>query len=117
VRRLYEKKNFICSYCVFICSTIPHVEAIHNQYKDKDVVVIGINMDVASKRQAVMDFIKENGMTYFIVSDANGNVASLYGATSIPRFFLWIRVEILLLQKLGIFQIWKNLSQVKLINF
>jgi len=80
--------DFWATWCGPCRSTIPHVEAIHNQYKDKDVVVIGINMDVASKRQAVMDFIKENGMTYFIVSDANGNVASLYGATSIPRFFL-----------------------------
>lgn len=68
--------------------TIPHVEAIHNKYKDKGVVVIGINMDAVSKRQEVAEFIKENEMTYFVVSDAKGNVVSLYGVTSIPRFFL-----------------------------
>ncbi len=80
--------DFWATWCGPCRSTIPHVESIYNEYKDKDVVVIGVNMDVSSKRQAVEEFIKENGMTYFVISDANGNVASLYGVTSIPRFFL-----------------------------
>ncbi len=80
--------DFWAIRCVPCRSTIPHVEAIHNKYKDRGVVVIGINMDAASRRKAVAEFIKENGMTYFVISDANGNVASLYGVTSIPRFFL-----------------------------
>jgi thiol-disulfide isomerase/thioredoxin len=80
--------DFWATWCGPCRSTIPHVEAIHNNYKDSGVIVIGVNMDTASKRQAVAKFIKENEMTYFVISDANGNVASLYGVTSIPRFFL-----------------------------
>ncbi len=78
--------DFWATWCGPCRMTIPHVEALYKKYKDKGVVVIGINLDGPSKRAVVSQFIKEHGITYTVVGD-NGTVAQEYGATSIPRFF------------------------------
>jgi len=79
--------DFWATWCGPCRMTIPHVEAIYNKFKDKGVVVIGVNLDNQANRQKVEQFIKEKGITYLVISDPNGAVASQYGATSIPRFF------------------------------
>ncbi len=79
--------DFWATWCGPCRMTIPHVEAIYNKFKDKGVVVIGVNLDNKANRQKVEQFIKEKGITYLVISDPNGAVASQYGATSIPRFF------------------------------
>ncbi len=80
--------DFWATWCGPCRETIPHVKTIYEKYKDKGVEVIGINMDESSKIDAVVEFIKTNGMKYQVISDAKGNVASQYGVTSIPRFFI-----------------------------
>jgi peroxiredoxin len=79
--------DFWATWCGPCRMTIPHVEAIYNKYKGKNVVVIGVNLDNQGSRQKVEQFIKEKGITYLVIGDPNGAVASQYGATSIPRFF------------------------------
>ena len=79
--------DFWATWCGPCRMTIPHVEAIYNKFKDKGVVVIGVNLDNQASRQKVEQFIKEKGITYLVIGDPNGAVASQYGATSIPRFF------------------------------
>jgi cytochrome c biogenesis protein CcmG/thiol:disulfide interchange protein DsbE len=79
--------DFWATWCGPCRMTIPHVESLYNKYKNKGVVVIGVNLDKASSRNAVSEFTKKEGITYLVISDASGTVASQYGATSIPRFF------------------------------
>ncbi len=73
-----------CPYCKM---TIPYVESIHEKYKNKGAVVIGIDLDGPSKRNVVAQFIKTHGITYLIIGD-NGTVANEYGVSGIPRFFI-----------------------------
>jgi thiol-disulfide isomerase/thioredoxin len=78
--------DFWATWCGPCRMTIPHVESIHEKFKDKGLVVIGVNLDNPSKREAVSKFIKEHGITYTVVGD-NGTVANEYGVSGIPRFF------------------------------
>ncbi|MGC9125609.1 MAG: peroxiredoxin family protein, partial [Caldisericaceae bacterium] len=81
--------DFWATWCGPCKMTIPHVEALYERYKDnKNVVVLGISVDDPSTAQSVPAFIKQNGMQYLVVSDSNGSVSSLYGVSSIPRFFI-----------------------------
>jgi peroxiredoxin len=81
--------DFWATWCGPCKMTIPHVEALYERYKDnKDVIVLGISVDDPSTAQNVPSFIKQNGMQYLVVSDSNGSVSSLYGVSSIPRFFI-----------------------------
>lgn len=79
--------DFWATWCGPCRMTIPHVEAIYEKYKDKGVVVIGINLDTGDLSN-VQQFINEQGMKYLVVTDPNSQVAGLYGVNSIPRFFL-----------------------------
>ncbi|BAL81120.1 peroxiredoxin family protein [Caldisericum exile] len=79
--------DFWATWCGPCRMTIPHVEAIYEKYKDKGVVVIGINLDTGDVSK-VQQFINEQGMKYLVVTDPNSQVASLYGVNSIPRFFV-----------------------------
>ncbi|MGC9099742.1 MAG: TlpA family protein disulfide reductase [Caldisericum sp.] len=79
--------DFWATWCGPCRMTIPHVEAIYEKYKDKGVVVIGINLDQGDLSK-VQQFIKEQGMKYLVVTDPNSQVAGLYGVNSIPRFFI-----------------------------
>ncbi|MFU2157836.1 peroxiredoxin family protein [Caldisericum sp. AR60] len=79
--------DFWATWCGPCRMTIPHVEAIYEKYKDKGVVVIGINLD-QDDLSKVQQFIKEQGMKYLVVADPNSKVAGLYGVNSIPRFFI-----------------------------
>ncbi len=80
--------DFWATWCGPCKMTIPHVEALYEKYKDKGVVVIGVDLDTAAHRNDVINFIKSHNMHYLVISDAKGGVASQYGATSIPRFFI-----------------------------
>jgi len=80
--------DFWATWCGPCRMTIPHVEALYEKYKNNGVVVMGVNLDSASKRKNVEEFIKTHDMHYLVISDAKGVVASRYGATSIPRFFI-----------------------------
>ena len=79
--------DFWATWCGPCRMTIPHVEAIYEKYKDKGVVVIGINLDEGDVKN-VQQFIQAQGMNYLVVRDPNSQVAGLYGVNSIPRFFL-----------------------------
>ncbi len=80
--------DFWATWCGPCKMTIPHVEAIYNKYKEKGVLVLGISVDDSSTAGNVPSFIKENGMDYLVVNDSNSTVSSLYGVSSIPRFFI-----------------------------
>lgn len=79
--------DFWATWCGPCRMTIPHVETIYEKYRDKGVVVIGINLDTGDLSK-VQQFIKDQGMQYLVVTDPDSRVASLYGVNSIPRFFL-----------------------------
>ncbi len=78
--------DFWATWCGPCRMTIPHVESLYEKFKDKGLVVIGINLDGPGKRETVSKFIKEHGITYTVVGD-NGTVAQEYGVSGIPRFF------------------------------
>jgi peroxiredoxin len=80
--------DFWATWCGPCKMTIPHVEALYETYRDKNVIVLGISVDDPSTAANIPSFIEQNGMKYLVVSDSNGTVSSLYGVSSIPRFFI-----------------------------
>lgn len=79
--------DFWATWCGPCRMTIPILERIHEEFKDKGVVILGINLDQGVEASVIKDFIRQNGMQYMVVADQNGAVSSKYGVTSIPRFF------------------------------
>ena len=79
--------NFWASWCPPCRDETPHFEKISRLYREKDVVVIGINVqdDLAS----VNEYINEFDVTFINAMDKNGRIMVDYGVTGLPvTFFL-----------------------------
>jgi len=79
--------DFWATWCGPCKMTIPHIEAIYEKYKDKDVVVLGINLDTGDMEN-VKSFIDQYGMKYLVITDPKSAVAGKYMVNSIPTFFI-----------------------------
>ncbi|MDX2040989.1 MAG: redoxin domain-containing protein [Acidobacteriota bacterium] len=74
--------DFWASWCGPCRETMPHIEKLHKEFKDKGLVVLGINdEDIDDAKQ----FIQKNGYTFPTLVDVEGAVSQLYGITSIPQ--------------------------------
>ena len=71
-----------CPPCRF---EMPEMEALYQEYKDRDVVIIGV--DLGEYRSSVKSFVEENGYSWTFVIDTNGLVAWDYLITGIPSSF------------------------------
>lgn len=79
--------DFWASWCPPCRTSIPRVEALYEEYKDKDdLVIIGINLD-QNRRQAEQ-FIQDNSISYLTLLGGLSSVAQVYGVTGIPAFFI-----------------------------
>ncbi|MFQ6036923.1 MAG: peroxiredoxin family protein, partial [Sedimentisphaerales bacterium] len=64
---------------------LPHTQKIHEQFKDKGLVVIGIHSAFRTEKTA--EFIRENNYTFLTGIDT-GNTAKDYGVTGWPTYYL-----------------------------
>ena len=79
--------NFWASWCPPCRAEMPEIEAVHQEYKDKGVVVIGV--DIAESEDTVRQYVQRGGYSWTFVMDTTGEVAGDYGIMSIPtNFFL-----------------------------
>ena len=79
--------NFWASWCPPCRDETPHFERISRLYREKDVVVIGINVqdDLLSANEYVTEF----DVTFINGWDRNGRIMVDYGVTGLPvTFFL-----------------------------
>ena len=74
--------DFWATWCGPCLVELPHIEKLHREFKDKGLVVLGINAEEAAVASA---FMKEKGYTFATLVDTEGAVAELYDVTSIPQ--------------------------------
>jgi len=81
--------DFWATWCGPCRGEIPNVVATYQKYHDKGFEIIGVSLD--QDRQKLLDFTKENGMTWQQFFDGQGwnnKLAVKYGIESIPMTFL-----------------------------
>jgi len=64
---------------------MPDIEALYQEYKDKDVVVIGV--DLREGEDKVRRFVQDGGYNWIFTIDATGKVGSEYRVRDIPTSF------------------------------
>lgn len=79
--------DFWATWCGPCIKAMPHVQTLYEIYKDKDVVVLGINSWERAKDK-VEPFLKEHKITYRILLDLNNEVIKKYGVKGIPSIFI-----------------------------
>ncbi|MGV8122809.1 MAG: redoxin family protein [Candidatus Xenobiia bacterium LiM19] len=79
--------EFWATWCGPCKKTIPHLIELQNQYKDKNVIVVGITNE---EEKVVTPFIGEMKMTYRVGIDDGDKTSSVYmkGIEGIPHSFI-----------------------------
>lgn len=68
--------DFWATWCAPCREAIPTLEKIHREYREKGLVVLGIDDEPA---KAIESFATKNGITYTTLLDADRKVHNLFG--------------------------------------
>jgi len=85
--------NFWATWCPPCRSEMPAIKSVYQEYKDKGVEVIGV--DLKESENAVREFIEEGGYNWTFVLDGDGSVSRDYRITGIPESFFVTREGII----------------------
>ncbi len=91
--------NFWATWCPACRAEMPEIEAIHQEYKDKGVVVIGL--DILEPEDEVRQFVEQGGYSWTFVIDTTGEVTASYNVTAIPTSFFIDREGIIRAVNIG----------------
>lgn len=76
--------DFWASWCPPCRKSMPLVEKLHQEYRDKGLVVLGVNHEEPSIARG---FLRENGFGFPTLVDASGETFNRYGVTAIPTTY------------------------------
>ena len=79
--------NLWATWCPPCRAEMPTIEKMYQEYKDQGLVVIAINMTYQDDPSSVVPFAQEYGLTFPILLDETGIVASAYQLRSLPSSF------------------------------
>jgi thiol-disulfide isomerase/thioredoxin/outer membrane lipoprotein-sorting protein len=77
--------NFWASWCVPCRSEMPTIELLHREYKDKGLIVLGID-DEESQKQAA--FLQKSGFSFTSLVESKNQASNLYRIGGIPTTVL-----------------------------
>ena len=73
--------DFWASWCGPCKRALPHIQKLHDAFKGKGLVVLGINAEAA---EVARKFMREKGYTFTTLEDEGGEVSRLYKVQGIP---------------------------------
>jgi thiol-disulfide isomerase/thioredoxin len=80
--------NFWATWCPPCLSEIPDLIALHDEHKDKDLVVIGIATDYNNPK-LVTDFARDRRISYPVVLGNDGIVAQIGPVEGLPMNYMF----------------------------
>ncbi len=87
--------DFWATWCGPCGSAVKELELLHRKYQGKDVVVLGISMDLGDNAaEKVTNFVRGHGVTYPMLID-DRETSRLYGVTSVPATYLLDRRQVI----------------------
>jgi peroxiredoxin len=80
--------NFWATWCGPYWLEVPHLQALHERYRDEGLAVIGISLDRDGMQQAVSDFASKMELTYPVSMGDETTRRAYGGVNGIPTTFL-----------------------------
>lgn len=91
--------NFWASWCPPCRAEMPEIEAVYQEYKDKGVVFISVN--IQEDESIVREFVQKGGYSWTFVIDTTGEVTKNYRVVTIPANFFLDKEGIIRAVKIG----------------
>ncbi|OAB42472.1 TlpA family protein disulfide reductase [Paenibacillus glacialis] len=80
--------NFWATWCPPCRVEMPHMEKLYKDYEE-DVVVLSVNLTQTEKNQSdVIAFVEDFGLTFPVVMDIEGDVATTYQIFTYPTTYI-----------------------------
>jgi thiol-disulfide isomerase/thioredoxin len=105
LRRLSEFRgkivfiNFWTTWCLACVVEMPSMEKLHQKFKDKDFVMVGINLQ--ESEETILKFYKEHRLTFTTLLDATGDVGAAFRLRGIPTTIILDKNGIIIGTALG----------------
>jgi peroxiredoxin len=81
-RRKIVFLNFWTTWCYACIIEMPAMEKLHKEFRDRDFVMIAINLQESAER--VKQFYKDHKLTFTTMLDTEGRIGAKFGIRSIP---------------------------------
>ncbi len=93
--------NFWAHWCVPCVSEMSFIQQVYDEWQEAGLVLLAIH--IGEDTEAAASFVEEYNLTFPVLLDIEGIVATQYGATSIPTSFLIDEDGIVQAAKVGAF--------------
>jgi len=91
--------NFWTTWCFDCRIEMPHMEKLHQRFKDKEFAMVTINLQESPAQ--VKQFFKDFKLTFTALLDSDGEVGAHFRITSIPTSFILDREGIIIGKVMG----------------
>lgn len=80
--------NFYATRCPVCATALPNLVKLYEDYKNKGILVIGINTDTANMEKDRDAIIAKYKISYPVLLDKNAEIYTLYSVSGIPNLFV-----------------------------
>ncbi len=79
--------NLWASWCTPCKAEMPAIQRVYDQYAEQGLVILGVNASNQDNIQTATQFVEENGLTFPILWDMDGQVSQQYLLSALPTTF------------------------------
>lgn len=87
--------NLWATWCPPCRAEMPAIEKMYQEYKDQGFIVLAVDMTYQDDPTNVVPFAQEHGLTFPILLEETGDVATLYQLRSLPSSFFINRAGVI----------------------
>lgn len=98
--------DFFYKSCYPCVLALPHIQALHEKYKDKGLVVLGI--DPYDKKEVLEPFLKTQGITYDALLGNGKEISEKYHVSGYPCIYILNKNGEVILAKTGYLKGWEK---------
>ena len=79
--------NLWATWCPPCRAEMPALENAYEQYRDSEVIILGLNVTNQDSEKDIPPFVEEFGLTFPILLDRDGSVSTLYQLKALPTTY------------------------------
>jgi len=80
--------NLWATWCPPCRWEMPHLQTLHEEFRDQGLQVVGVSVDAASAERSVLRFLEEVGVDFLILRDPGDRASRIFRAPGLPLTLL-----------------------------